>query len=320
MNSFSSDARAAVSVELGKVVIYGVGLIGGSFALALKAARAAREVVGFGRRPEALAEACALGIIDRAGAHPAHELADADLVLAATPVGQMPAVFEQIAAHIGVHTVVMDGGSTKTDVVRAAYAAFGGKIGQFVPAHPIAGAENSGALAAKGDLFQRRKVVLTPLPENSAASLERVKRVWRLCGAQICELTPEQHDRVFAAVSHLPHLLAFALVRDLAERPDAPLFFEFAASGFRDFTRIAASHPEMWRDICLANRAALLEEISAYQRQLRDFARALQENDGALLEQGFTVARHARRAWGQKTEEAEIGTKASNQTGERKAS
>jgi prephenate dehydrogenase len=300
MNPLSSDALTAGSVELGKVVIYGVGLIGGSFALALKSARAVGEVVGFGRRPVALAEACEWGIIDRVGVDPAHELADADLVLTATPVGQIPAVLGQIAPYIGAHTVVTDGGSAKADVVRAAYAVFGDKIGQFVPAHPIAGAENSGAAAAKSDLFQHRKVVVTPLPENSAAFLERVKRAWRLCGAQISELAPEEHDRVFAAVSHLPHLLAFALVRDLAERPDAPLFFDFAASGFRDFTRIAASHPEMWRDICLANRAALLREIDVYQQQLHDFKAALQENDGALLEQGFAVARRARRAWGER--------------------
>ncbi|MDR2365541.1 MAG: prephenate dehydrogenase/arogenate dehydrogenase family protein [Zoogloeaceae bacterium] len=294
----SPDERAALPAEFGKVIIYGVGLIGGSFALALKSARAAREVVGFGRSAATLAKACELGVIDRAGVDAAHELADADLVLAATPVGQMSAVFAGIAPHIGAHTTVTDGGSTKNDVVRAAYAAFGDRIGCFVPAHPIAGAENSGASAAKKDLFQGRKVVMTPLPENSAARLERVRRAWRLCGAETCELTPEQHDRVFAAVSHLPHLLSFALVRDLAERPDAPLFFDFAASGFRDFTRIAASHPEMWRDICLANRAALLREIDAYQQQLNDFKAALQKNDGAALEQGFAVACRARRAWG----------------------
>ncbi|MDR1351343.1 MAG: prephenate dehydrogenase/arogenate dehydrogenase family protein [Zoogloeaceae bacterium] len=309
MIPFSSDARAAAPVEFGKVVIYGVGLIGGSFALALKSARAVGEVVGFGRRPATLAQACELGIIDRVGVNPAHELADADLVLAATPVGQMPAVFARIVPYLGAHGVVTDGGSTKTDVARAAYAACGDqyrdKIRQFVPAHPVAGAENSGVTAAKSDLFQGRKVVLTPLPENDDASLDRVKRAWSLCGGELCELTPEQHDRVFAAVSHLPHLLAFALVRDLAERPDAPLFFDFAASGFRDFTRIAASHPEMWRDICLANRAALLQEIDAYQQQLRDFKIALQKNDGATLEQGFTVARHARRAWGEKRRETQ---------------
>jgi prephenate dehydrogenase len=286
------------SPEFGKVVIYGVGLIGGSFALALKSAGAAREVVGFGRRPSSLAEAQELGLIDRAGINPAHELSDADLVLVATPVGQMPAVFAQIAPYLGAHTAVTDGGSTKTDVTRAAYAAFGDRVGQFVPAHPIAGAENSGAAASRRDLFWRRKVVITPLPENNDEGLDRVKRAWALCGAEICELAPEQHDRVFAAVSHLPHLLAFALVRDLAKRPDAPLFFDFAASGFRDFTRIAASHPEMWRDICLSNREALLKEVETYQNQLNEFSTALRQNDGAALEQGFAVARAARREWG----------------------
>ncbi|MDR2165121.1 MAG: prephenate dehydrogenase/arogenate dehydrogenase family protein [Zoogloeaceae bacterium] len=288
--------------EFRKILIYGVGLIGGSFALALKSAGAAGEIVGFGRRPASLLKALELGLIDRAGINPAHELEDTDLVLVAAPVGQMPGIFAQIAPYLGPHTVVTDGGSTKTDVVKAARAAFGGKIGQFVPAHPIAGAENSGVAASRSDLYQGRKVVVTTLPENSDERLDRVKRAWALCGAEICELTPEQHDRVFAAVSHLPHLLAFALVRDLAERPDAPLFFDFAASGFRDFTRIAASHPEMWRDICLANRAALLKEIETYQNQLREFRTALEQNDGAALEKRFAVARKARREWGEKQE------------------
>lgn len=286
--------------EFGKVVIYGVGLIGGSFSLALKSAGAVEEVVGFGRRPASLREAQDLGIIDRAGINPAHELGDADLVLVATPVGQMQGIFAQIAPYIGPHTVVTDGGSTKSDVAAAAYAAFGNKVGQFVPAHPIAGAENSGAAASRSDLYQSRKVVVTALPENGDEQLDRVKRAWSLCGADIFELSPEQHDRIFAAVSHLPHLLAFALVRDLAERPDAELFFTFAASGFRDFTRIAASHPEMWRDICLANKTALLSEIETYQAQLNDLKAALARGNGEYLEQSFGVAREARRAWGDK--------------------
>ncbi|MDR3322778.1 MAG: prephenate dehydrogenase/arogenate dehydrogenase family protein, partial [Zoogloeaceae bacterium] len=267
----TTQQSGSLPPEFPKILIYGVGLIGGSFSLALKAAGAVGEVVGFGRRPASLAAAVALGVIDRAGVNPAHDLADADLVLVAAPVGQMPTIFAQIAPWLGPNTVLTDGGSTKGGVIAAAYAALGDKIGQFVPAHPIAGAENSGAAASRCDLYQGRKVVVTPLPENTDAVLDRVKRAWALCGAQICELTPEQHDRVFAAVSHLPHLLAFALVRDLAERPDAECFFDFAASGFRDFTRIAASHPEMWRDICLANRPALLREIETYQSQLRDF-------------------------------------------------
>lgn len=283
--------------EFGKVIIYGAGLIGGSFSLALKAAGAVEEVVGFGRRPATLREAQELGVIDRAGINPAHEVGDADLVLVATPVGQMPEIFEAIVPYLGPNTVVTDGGSTKTDVVEAARKAFGDRIGQFVPAHPIAGAENSGAAAARDHLYQGKKVVVTPLPENDDETLDRVKRAWALCGADIYELAPEDHDRVFAAVSHLPHLLSYALVHDLAVREDASLFFDFAASGFRDFTRISASHPEMWRDICLANRNALLVELERYQAQLDELRHALATRNSQRLEEIFSIARQARRAW-----------------------
>ena len=280
-----------------KVVIFGVGLIGGSFALGLKEAGLVEEVVGFGRSLSTLAQAQELGIIDRGGANAGQEVVDADLVLIATPVGQMPEIMARIAPYLGPQTVVTDGGSTKEDVVAAAREYLGGKVGQFVPAHPIAGAENSGAAAARADLYRDKKVVLTPLPENSAQNVERVRSAWAWCGAQVCELQPAEHDRVFAAVSHLPHLLSFALVHDLAVREDSALYFSFAASGFRDFTRIAASHPEMWRDICLANRVALLEELDRYRAQLDGLRDALQNNDGAALEQTFDIARTARRSW-----------------------
>ncbi|MBK8523594.1 MAG: prephenate dehydrogenase/arogenate dehydrogenase family protein [Betaproteobacteria bacterium] len=285
------------SPEFGKVVIFGVGLIGGSFALALKAAGEVEEVVGFGRSIATLTQAQDLGIIDRLGVNPGQEVADADLVLIATPVGQMPEIMARIAPYLGPDTVVTDGGSTKSDVVAAARAAFGERVGQFVPAHPIAGAENSGAAAAKADLFRERKVVLTPLPENSVLNVARVRSAWEWCGAQIFELTPAEHDQVFAAVSHLPHLLSFALVHDLAVRDNSDLFFTFAASGFRDFTRIAASHPEMWRDISLANREALLVELDRYQEQLTEMRAALAAGDGQRLEEIFDTARTARRSW-----------------------
>jgi prephenate dehydrogenase len=283
--------------EFGKVVIFGVGLIGGSFALALKEAGQVEEVVGFGRSLSSLTQALDLGIIDRVGANPGQEVADADLVLIATPVGQMPEIMARIAPYLGPQTVVTDGGSTKEDVVAAARATFADKLGQFVPAHPIAGAENSGAAAARADLYVGKKVVLTPLPENTVLNVARVRSAWEWCGALIHELAPGEHDRVFAAVSHLPHLLSFALVHDLAVRDNSDLFFSFAASGFRDFTRIAASHPEMWRDICLANRAALLVELDSYRAQLDELRDALQRGDGAQLEATFDVARSARRAW-----------------------
>ena len=283
--------------EFGKIVIFGVGLIGGSFALALKAAGEVEEVVGFGRSIATLTQALELGIIDRLGVNPGQEVADADLVLIATPVGQMSEIMARIAPYLGADTVVTDGGSTKSDVVAAARAAFGERIGQFVPAHPIAGAENSGAAAARADLYRERKVVLTPLPENSVLNVARVRSAWEWCGALIHELSPAEHDRVFAAVSHLPHLLSFALVHDLAVRENSDLFFTFAASGFRDFTRIAASHPEMWRDISLANREALLDELDRYRAQLDEVRAALAAGDGSRLEEIFDTARTARRAW-----------------------
>ncbi len=175
---------------------------------------------------------------------------------------------------------------------------FGLRVGLFVPANPFAGGENCGGAAARSDLYQGKKVVLAPLPENSVLDVARVRSAWEWCGAQIFTLTPEEHDRIFAAVSHLPHLLSFALVHDLAVRQDSELYFHFAASGFRDFTRIAASHPEMWRDICLANRKALLGELERYQAQLAELHGVLQAGDGAALEKTFDVARRARRAWG----------------------
>ena len=284
--------------EFGMVVIFGSGLIGGSFALGLKAADVVEEIVGFGRTPATLRAAQQLGVIDRAGINPLHEIPDADLVLVTTPVAQMPDIFSRIAPYLGPQTIVTDGGSTKVDVVAAARAAFSDKIQQFVPAHPIAGAEHSGPAAARAELYQGKKVVVCPLAENTDEVLDRVKRAWSICGADIYELTPENHDRVFAAVSHLPHLLSFALVHDLATRPDADMFFTFAASGFRDFTRIAASHPEMWRDICLANREALLGELSSYSRQLNELQVALENADGEKLEEIFGIAREARSNWG----------------------
>ena len=283
--------------EFGKIVVFGVGLIGGSFALGLKAAEQVEEIVGFGRSLSTLMQALDLGIIDRVGANAGQEVADADLVLIATPVGQMPEIMARIAPYLGAQTLVTDGGSTKEDVVAAARLHFGDRIGQFVPAHPIAGAENSGAAAARADLYREKKVVLTPLPENSVLNVARVRSAWEWCGAQVHELAPAEHDRVFAAVSHLPHLLSFALVHDLAVRDNSELYFSFAASGFRDFTRIAASHPEMWRDICLANRLALLEELDRYLAQLDELRDVLHRGDGAALELTFAVARKARRTW-----------------------
>lgn len=282
-----------------KIVIFGVGLIGGSFALALRRAGVVSEVVGFGRGAATLEQARQLGILDRIGDDVAREVHDADLVLLATPVAQMADIFARIGPHLGAQTLVTDGGSTKSDVVAAARANLGARIEQFIPAHPIAGAEKSGAAAAQADLFQGKKVVLTPLPENSKVAAARVRSAWEWCGANVSELTAQQHDEVFAAVSHLPHLLSFALVHDLAQRDNRDQLLAFAASGFRDFTRIAASSPEMWRDICLANREALMRELQQYAAELHVLHQALENNDAAKLEEIFGLAREVRSAWTQ---------------------
>jgi len=244
-----------------KVVIVGVGLIGGSFALALKEARAAKTIVGMGRSPEVMARALDLGIVDAVCDSPQEAMRGADLVLVAAPVAQTGKILSQLAPVLENGTVITDAGSTKNDVVAAARAALGERIAQFVPGHPIAGRETNGPDAAIAGLYRGKKTVLTPLPENPAQSVERVASAWRQCGAIIHQLSPEEHDKVFAAVSHLPHLLAYALVDDIAAKPHAGLLFQYAASGFRDFTRIAGSSPEMWRDISLANREALRGEL-----------------------------------------------------------
>jgi prephenate dehydrogenase len=287
---------------LNKVVIFGVGLIGGSFARALKKAGAVRTMVGVGRSASSMARALELGIIDAIGvagepASLADALHGADLVLLAAPVAQTEAILAALAPHLQAGTVVTDAGSTKADVVAAARRALGGKVAQFVPGHPIAGRETNGPDAAIDHLYIGKKVVLTALDENAAEDVERVAAAWRACGAIIHRLTPQEHDKVFAAVSHLPHLLAYALVDDIARKPHADLLFQYAASGFRDFTRIAGSSPEMWRDISLANQPALLAELDAYLAQLTQLRAQLAAGDGAALESVYSNAQRARHQW-----------------------
>ena len=283
--------------RINTLALVGVGLIGGSFALALKKAGMVGRVIGVGRSAANLEKARELGIIDEVVADAGAAAARADLVLVAVPVAQTGAVFRAIASQLAPGCVVTDAGSTKQDVVVLARAAFGAKLGQFVPAHPIAGAENSGAAAARAELYQGRKVVITPLPETAPAALERVRAAWLACGAQLHSMQPAEHDAVFAAVSHLPHLLAYALVHEVALHDNAATLFDYAASGFRDFTRIASSHPEMWRDICVANRGAILAELKRYQGQLGELQAMLEAGDAAALEAVFERARSARDGW-----------------------
>ena len=268
-----------------KLAVIGVGLIGGSFALALKKANAVSHVVGVGRSAANLKLALERGIIDSI----AKDVGDADVVLVAAPVGQYPAIFKSLQ---GSKAIITDAGSTKRDVV-----ALGKHLSRFVPGHPIAGAEKSGAAAASADLFRDRRVVLTPTAETDGAAVSKVEALWQACGARVSRMSAEEHDAVLAAVSHLPHLLAFGLVHDVAARRNSEQLFSFAAGGFRDFTRIASSHPEMWRDICLANRDRLLDELSKFSGKMEEMKKLLERGDGAALEKLFTEARRARDQW-----------------------
>ncbi|TCJ11728.1 prephenate dehydrogenase/arogenate dehydrogenase family protein [Parasulfuritortus cantonensis] len=282
---------------IGRLAVLGVGLIGGSLAAAAKRAGVVRQVVGYGRSRDNLAEALALGLIDEVADSPEAAVTGADLVLLALPVGAMAAVFGRIAPHLGPDTLVTDAGSTKQDVIAAARAGLGAGAARFVPGHPIAGAEKSGAAAARADLYVGRNVILTPLRENAATAVTTVAELWRACGARVGEMGAAEHDRIFAAVSHLPHLAAFALVDELAGRPEAELYFRHAGSGFRDFTRIAGSSPVMWRDIALANRQALVAELDAYLSRLSAYRDALGAGDTDTLMQSFTRASAARSRW-----------------------
>jgi prephenate dehydrogenase len=284
-------------VRIRKLAIFGVGLIGGSFALALRRADAVAQVVGVGRSQANLARAVELGVIDSIAADAAEALAGADLVLVAVPVQQTERVLNQIADHIEPGAAVTDGGSTKRDVIAAARNALGARLAQFVPAHPIAGAELSGVEAATAELYRGRTVVITPIAESLNEARTRVAQAWLACGARLVEMTAERHDAVLAAVSHLPHALAFALVDMIADRADGAELFSFAGAGFRDFTRIASSSPEMWRDICLANRDLVLAEVSAYRERLAILEQYLERADGPALERMFEAARTARNAW-----------------------
>ena len=284
-------------VRIDKLVVVGVGLIGGSFALALKGAGAVGRVVGVGRSAANIYRAQELKIIDSGGALDAATFGDADLVLLAMPVGQMQPVMRAVAPLLGKKTVVTDAGSTKEDVVALARRELKGSLARFVPGHPIAGTEKSGAEAAFPEPYRERKVVLTPLKGTSPRAKALVKGAWESCGAKVLELEPREHDAVLATVSHLPHVLAYALVDQVAASRDAKRLFSYAAGGFRDFTRIASSHPEMWRDICMANKKALLAELDRYGRGLARVKRMLERGDAKALEALFTGAREARDRW-----------------------
>jgi prephenate dehydrogenase len=273
---------------MNRLAVIGVGLIGGSFALALKQAGVAKHVVGVGRTPANLKLALERGIIDSI----APGVSGCDFVLVAAPVAQFGTIFASLK---DCRAVITDGGSTKRDVIAAARKWLGANVSRFVPAHPIAGSEKSGAGAAKADLFKGKRVILTPLPENDDRAVAAIEDAWKACGARVSRMSAEEHDAVLATISHLPHLVAFAMAHDVATRENAARLFEIAGAGFRDFTRLASSHPEMWRDICVANKDRLLDELIKFERKMRQ-VRALLD-DPAGLEKLFAEARDARNRW-----------------------
>ncbi|WP_269495159.1 prephenate dehydrogenase [Castellaniella sp. S9] len=278
------------------LAVVGIGLIGGSFAAALRRAGQVGRVLGVGRRQASLDRALALGLID--------EVVDleqaarrADLILLATPVGAMRAALEALGPHLRPEALVTDAGSTKADVAAIARAALGERLRQFLPGHPIAGSEMTGPEAAHPALYHGRKVVLTPLAETPVRARDWLTRVWEACGAHVLLMDAERHDRVLASISHLPHLLAAAYMAQVSREGDADLRLSLAGTGFRDFTRIAAGSAEVWRDIFLSNRESVLDELAAFERVLGELRKTLEDPDPRALEAFLEQAALARRLW-----------------------
>jgi prephenate dehydrogenase len=274
--------------------VIGVGLIGGSLALALKKAGYVEKVTGIGRSLQNLQTAQQLEVIDHYETDYASALADADLVFVSVPIGAMGDVFAQIQPHLKPGAIISDGGSAKQQVIDAAREALGSQIKQFVPGHPIAGTEKSGAEAAFDSLYQDRRVILTPLAENSRTDIDKVRTMWQAAGAAVDEMDARHHDLVLAGTSHLPHILAFALVDCLNKVEDVDEIFKYAAGGFRDFTRIASSDPVMWRDICLSNTDAILAMMQNYQQQIDELKHCIEQGDGESILALFKAAKDAR--------------------------
>jgi prephenate dehydrogenase len=277
-----------------RLCIIGVGLIGGSLARALRAAGACREIVGAGRDPMRLQQAIDLGVIDCFETDLAVAVKGADMVMVSVPVGTMATVFSALKGRLADNAVLTDAGSTKGSVIATLQDVFGEVPDCFVPGHPIAGTEQNGVGASFPELYQGRRVILTPLQHTNRSAIDRVRHMWKATGATVTEMDAKHHDEVMAATSHLPHVLAFALVESLARLQDKQEIFEYAAGGFRDFTRIASSDPVMWRDICLANGDAILAMIERYCGDLQSLAGAVREHDGDKLLEIFSTAKAAR--------------------------
>ena len=277
--------------------LIGCGLMGSSFALALQRAGLVERVTGFSPSPDSTAMALQMGVIDKVAASAALAVEGADLVLLAVPVSATPSTLQAIAQVIHKDTLVMDVGSTKGDVVLAARNSLGALLPCFVPAHPICGKEVSGVQNADVDLYKGKKVILTPLPETAPAQVALARQLWQALGSHVSQMSPEAHDAAYAAVSHLPHLLAFAMMHSLQGQDQGEQYMALAGSGFRDFTRIAASEPAMWRDILLANRDELLAQSRLFQQSLQALEQLITAGDAAQLHSAITQASQARTRW-----------------------
>ncbi|MFZ4063166.1 MAG: prephenate dehydrogenase [Polynucleobacter sp.] len=278
----------------GTVTIVGVGLIGASLGLALKQAGVVNKVLGVGRSTENLNQALQMGAID--GIVDLVQAAkQSDVIVLCVPVAQMRTAFEILEPHLEPKTMLSDAGSTKGDVILAAKEVLGKKACQFVPAHPIAGGAQHGASAAKADLFQGKQTILCPLQENSPQDIDLIEGFWQSVGAVVKKISCVQHDAIYAAVSHLPHILAYALMVSVINSEDADQKLDHVGAGFKDFTRIAASSPEMWRDVCLGNRTSILKELDQYLAIVGHMRKLIAENDGAGLEKLFNKASKARQ-------------------------
>lgn len=277
--------------------LIGCGLMGGSFALALKRAKLVKRVVGYSKSPSTTERARQLGVIDVAAPSALLAVSGSDIVLLAVPVAASEATFKAIRHGISNDTLVMDVGSTKGDVIEAARNGLQRQFSSFVPAHPIAGKELSGIEHAEASLFAGRQVVLTPVKTTLRSNVQRASQVWSGVGANVVTMTHEEHDSAFAAVSHLPHLLAFAYINGLAAQPQGERFLSLAGPGFRDFSRIAASDPVMWRDVLLANREQVLQQSQAFRKALDNIEALMRAGDLQALEQSIAAARKTRTGW-----------------------
>lgn len=285
---------AATQLLIRRLCIIGVGLIGGSLARALREASAVGEVVGAGRGEDNLRAAVRLGVVDRYDTDVSRAVADADVVVVAAPLGAISSVLRAIAPHLAPDCVLTDVGSAKGSVVADVERIYGAIPPHFVPGHPIAGTEKSGVEASFATLFQRRRVILTPLAETAVTAYRLIRRMWELTGAEVVDMGVRHHDAVLAATSHLPHVLAYTLVDTLARLDDRAEVFRYAAGGFRDFTRIASSDPQMWHDICVANREQLLEMLTLFSADLAQLTEAIRSDDRAAILAAFQRAKRAR--------------------------